>query len=170
MKPRRFRDFVDAWHWLYDHPKFRRIPRDRNSPAFDGFFDNLSVSVFKIDPKTKDIYADGAEPTRGALTSVSLEAGPYEDIRRWPKKQRDNFKAEIASGDFEMRSHDWALDSWGPTYEAAILMMARKVLKHYGDYTPCPDCYDLGIVTAENSMSMKACPRCRKPAKKRARK
>lgn len=64
-----------------------------------------------------------------------LEIGPYE----WTKSYKEN----IAHGGFwegeENRPHlinyhDWTLDCGAPTFDAALIILARKVQKKYGNY------------------------------------
>ena len=147
-----FRRFVDAWQWLCEHPAFRHVQPRPDMAALEGFAGALDVSAYWVDPKTNDYGPEGKRAPRSARAVVALEVGPYEDMRKWPKAQRVNFRDQIERGDVECPTHDPKLDSWGPTFEAAVLMLARKVLKHYGDYSPCSECFDLRVVPAGSRM------------------
>jgi hypothetical protein len=133
--------FYRAWWFLHDHPKFFHVRLNSKDVGFEGFFSNLAVSVHCIDPMTGDNFPSktpkAEKKDRGQII-ICLEAGPYSDIRKWKKSQRDNFKEQLAQAktgfDLEFATHDWRLDCWGYTYEDAILKMARKVRKYYGTY------------------------------------
>jgi hypothetical protein len=131
---RKFTDAVEAWAWLNGHPVFdfeaKEIvlsPKDKWLKAAgitketrvwfqdNTFAEGLSIELVRVNPATKRIEGEALKNTQ---VEVWLEAGgPVEsDGRRYRV------------------SHDILLDCGGPTFEAALLQMAKAVLKHYGDY------------------------------------
>ncbi len=123
--------FYKAYNWLYHHPAFYHIklnPRSKKEYRFPGFMDTLTIDVYKLDPKTKDYQST---PNARGITWVSLEAGPYVDLRKEPIYKAGEWEPGM---NYEGQSHDWQLDCGAETFEKAIIKLARKVKKKYGDY------------------------------------
>lgn len=113
-------NFYDAWWFLATHSAFRHL-RNGKPDVLDGFMDNLSVEVHRVDPVTREITDS---PTGDV--EVWLEAGPWATL---PEEI-----GGIPPGEFaEIRSHDWRLDCGGRNYEDAIIAMADLVRRYYGD-------------------------------------
>jgi hypothetical protein len=102
-------DFYEAWHWLRSHPYFRK-GEGRN--AYPDFAELVDVIVVKINPETNRIDDD---PALNTQVEFWLEACTW------------------CSGG-GVRCHDWEMDCGGPTYETAILTLARNVMDKIGDY------------------------------------
>lgn len=105
-----FTDFYTAYEWLEDHPIFKH-PRYNVSH----FAADLDISVVKVNPETEAIDEDNSLNTH---VRVWLEHGPFDD-----------------ADDYARCSHDYNLDSYGNTFEEAIMDLALKVHKYYGDYS-----------------------------------
>ncbi len=144
----------EAWWFIHDHPKFQRtlrsevtpteadelekqgflISRDRGGKCYryhrhvltPAISENLSIFYTKTDGKR--VNDDGS---KNIFTECWLEFGAVEygymagDI---------NADWDIWTG--ELNYHDWKLDCGGPSFDVAIVRLARLVRKHYGDYEP----------------------------------
>ena len=95
--------FYKAWNYLENHCIFK----DEN--GISRFQECLGIEIVKVDPTTNSISDDEVLNTK---TRVWLEAGPY-------------FKGE--------RTHYCELDCGARTFEKAIVKLAKKVKKHFGD-------------------------------------
>lgn len=73
---------------------------------------HLDISVVKVNPKTGKIDDDSILNTE---TEVWLECGGYDE-------------------ESDLLCHDVRLDVGAPTFEEAIVKLANKTLKYYGDY------------------------------------
>ena len=111
----------DAFWFLYNHPK--SVEQHYHHPLtyrghFDGqFISNLDIMFVKIDPVTRVVEDD---TSRNTLVQVWLETGGAE----WS----DHAKKYITN------THDPLLDVGGNTFEEALIRLANRVLKEYGDY------------------------------------
>lgn len=84
-------------------------------PSFRGtFLRQLDIDVAKVNPETMCVDAD---PKKNTHTRVWLECGIPDD-----------------DDDVNMIFHDIELDCGGDTFEFAIIQLAEKVQRIYGDY------------------------------------
>jgi len=112
-------EFYEAFWWLEAHPAF--FHATEHTLDLPGFFDSLNIQVQKVNPLTKLIDGDESLNT---LVEIWLSVGPWEEVG----------EDEDAYGTGEMSSRDYDLNCGGPSYEEAIIEMARLVNEHYGDY------------------------------------
>lgn len=152
----RIRNAYDAWWFLHDHPLFTDRERSgRLSPEQAGLErrlghdvtefvcqdgsiyyqvlhnltvhainENLSVDYQKVDD-TGYVNKDRSKNTN---IECWLEFGPYH----WTK----NFQEMWHDEPVRMPAHDYRLDCGAPTFDEAIIKLARLVKRHYGDYEP----------------------------------
>lgn len=117
----------DAWHFLADHPMNTVVNKKGNKLSYDNY--GMDIHYAKVDPVTHTVEDD---ESRNTLIEVWLEYGPYEDLAKdFPEYDKDF--PEYAQENFQ-RTHDPALDCGGPTFDEALIVLANKVLFHYGDY------------------------------------
>jgi hypothetical protein len=107
----KMKEFYNAYkflegHHIFCHPKFK-------THLF--YEEALDIDVVLVDPETESISDDEEKNT---VVRVWLESGPYE---------------KDESQEFEGYVHDIDLDCGGETFEEAIINLADKVLKKYGE-------------------------------------
>jgi hypothetical protein len=114
-------DFCNAWHYLDRHPVFwvfcpapEGLPRNHRGRLrhWGGVARCVRVAAVKADPATGWIELD---PARDTATWVWMEASPAS-------------MPGPGGG-----SHDWDLDTQAPTYELAVVGLARAVWGMYGN-------------------------------------
>lgn len=98
----------EAWDFLQNHSIYNL----GNCPW--RFQDSLDIDVLKVNPKSKKIKDDKKLNT---LSQVYIESGPFM----------------INKNNEYCMSHDVRLDSSGETFEKAIINLAQKVKKYYGE-------------------------------------
>lgn len=115
----------NAWRYLNDHPIFWKLTRwptdeDRGLPREharylidDQGMDLVEIGPHRVNPDDRRVSEDKALNTRLEWWAESGEWG-------W-------------SDDPVNRYHNYKLDCGGATYEEAVIAMARKVWKHYGN-------------------------------------
>jgi len=109
-------NFYEAWWWLHNHP-INIGDGGHNYGMYD-----LDIFVARVNPATNRI--ENAE-NLNTDTRIWLEFGPWEDVAAHiDENLPPNWQ----------RTHDPNLDCGGATFEAAIINLAGKVKKHYGDY------------------------------------
>jgi len=161
----------DAYHFLHDHPELMLRERHEVTEeeyvrgSADGFLVtkdrggkcwremrhlhrhaiemNLSIFYAKVD-ETGRVNDDRS---KNVNVECWLELGPEEY----------DYPADWYDETDRMEYHDPDLDCGGPTFDAALIELARLVLEHYGDYgyelpwkerralecggvSPCADC------------------------------
>lgn len=178
MKKKRYHkitDAYDAYWFIYNHPKFQRqirseitpaeaneqgklgfkISRDRGGKCWryhrhavvSAIEENLSIFYTKTDGKRVN-----DDRSKNVFTECWLEFGTVEYGYLYGTDGKNDWDTETG----EMNYHDYRLDSGGPTFDAALIMMAKKVRKVYGDYSPqtpadpcgpkpCADCKKIGV-------------------------
>lgn len=113
--------FFESYHYLDGHPAFWRFLEGVSDlPAThvvrltdeDGLRACVDIQVVKVNPETGGI--DDKEELNTA-TRVWFELGKHG----WPPERH--------------QWHDWTLDDGAETYEAAIVLAARKVWENYGN-------------------------------------
>lgn len=106
-----FTDFVEAYHWLDEHPIFKD-PKWRVSHFQQGLY----MMVVRVNPESESIDEDD---TKNTAPRVWLEHGHYgvDEKEGW-----------------EGCYHDIDLDCGAPTFEKAILELAQLVYGKHGDY------------------------------------
>jgi len=108
--------FFKAWEYLNKHGYFLDKELQENyGGEFSAFVENLTIDVYKIDPKIKEINLNEKKNTK---VIISIETG--ECI----KAGKDN------DLDWSV-SHDPALDVQASTFEKAFIKLAKKVERHY---------------------------------------
>lgn len=95
--------FYKAWHYLENHPIFK------DSKGVSRFKECIDIEVVKVNPENNTIDEDELLNTK---TKIWLECGPY----------KENFK-----------THSWDLDCGASTFEKAIIKLAKKVKKEFGN-------------------------------------
>lgn len=94
-------NFCAAFRYLSEHPIFD-----------NRFMQGLWVTVTEIDPMTGYSSPD---PSRNTAVRILLEHGPITEDPHFGR----------------MFTHDLRLDSWGATFEEAIIQMAELVRQYY---------------------------------------
>ena len=112
MKNKKFTDVVDAWHFLLNHPYYSKPLKTSKGWMFvEGFEESISAQPVKYNPKKNKISNKQENNTKPA---VWLDSGCfYFDNKTF--------------------SHDYNLDISAGTWEKAIIKLANKVLKLYGN-------------------------------------
>lgn len=112
-----FKDFYEAYWWLYNHPIFQyeidsNIDFLGGEPLMSSFFDRaIDIEVVKVNPKDNTINDDDTLNTKTEIwIEVSIEY---------------NHKYDCADG------HAWYLDTGGDTFEEAIINLTNLVYKYY---------------------------------------
>lgn len=108
----KYMTFFEAWHFLQDHPMFKR-EEDKGKWGKYGYFEQcLDIMVVQVNPENDTIDDDSELNTK---TAVWLECGPYDP---------------------QHGIHNIELDTGADTFEEAVVNLAQLVLKHpdYGDY------------------------------------
>lgn len=119
-------DFHSAWHYLDGHPAFWKFStpsagddRPRNHYAFlekGQAFARMSVDVLVTRVAENGVQSD--DPELNTRTEVWLEAG------KWDLLEGEHVHAHW---------HDIELDTGAPTYEEAVVKLARLVREKYGN-------------------------------------
>ena len=115
---KRYKIFTDAWYFLMYHPAFK----DKNGT--ERFQECLDIHVATVNPTTHTIDDYDHKNT---LMEVWLECGAWLDPVDVPE--------EIYWAKEGARLHDIHLDCGDTTFEKAIVKLAKKVIKQYGDYS-----------------------------------
>ncbi len=138
----------DAYHFLLEHPGFSvneriqvdpakadkmvddgyAITKDRDGTCWREYRHvqlralemNLSIHYAKVD-KQKRVNDD---PAKNTLVECWLEFGPIAYQYHWD--------GDVAT--HLCHTHDPALDTGAATFDEALVKLARRVLKQYGDY------------------------------------
>ena len=158
MKKRVIRNAYDAYWFLYYHPKFNVPERTEIDPEQA---DELKKAKVKLvtDPCGKmyrmwpdvlrhaldcnlDIfYAKVNHPTHGRVdddnsknkyVEVWMEFGPI--YYGYAASGCETPLADWDDTTMLLHSHDINLDTGAPTFDEALVKLAKLVLKHYGDY------------------------------------
>ena len=143
----------DAYWFLHQHPKFQRRHRNEITPEeaevqeVQGFLitrdkggkcyrEYRHVRVPAIGENLDILYAktDGKrvnkDHSKNKHIECWLEFGPVE----YGYMGGGQYDWDTETG--EMFYHDWRLDCGGPTFDAALIRLARLVRRVYGDYKP----------------------------------
>lgn len=106
---------VGAWDFIYNHPyaydrddqkEWDKLSlRDRWLKSHGQFGEHLSIYIVE--------------------KGVGLETGPIYYQDQFP---------DIVEPQWMTNMHDIRLDTFAPTFEEAVLKLAKKVRKYYGDY------------------------------------
>jgi len=118
MKKFKKKDFVKAWWFLFQHPYYAIPYKTENGYTFkEGFEQSLDIEPRKINPKTNAIDDNKSLNTKNI---VWLESGHYYIVE----------KEESIT---DRHCINPSLNVQGNTFEDAIIKLANKVLKKYGD-------------------------------------
>lgn len=118
-------DFYYSWQYLLYHPIY-------NSAEGVSYFDlNLNISVEKVDPETD--YMNIEDESKNIKTKIMLESGPVYRRDDAPAKVWEAVGIVDNPEGVFWSVHDPSIDSEGDTFEEAIITLARKVQKNYGD-------------------------------------
>jgi hypothetical protein len=157
MKKRVIRNAYDAWWFLYSHPKLNTQERTEVEPEQVEELKKQGVVVI-TDPCGKSyryweltrhaldcnldiFYAKVNHPKRGRVdkdmsknkyVEVWLEFGPI--YYGFAYSGGTEPMAEWDDTTMLLHSHDPNLDTGAPTFDEALVKLAKLVLKHYGDY------------------------------------
>ena len=149
---RKIKNTYDAWWFLHDHPKFNvpeRIPKEDLVPRKDRKFyknyhdkggnnwwvcrvlqqialtSNLDIHYVKVD-ETRTINKD---KSKNKTVECWLEFGPLKYGYSQPE-----YEIKEKAREYLQHYHDVDLDCGAATFDQALIILARKVLKKYGDY------------------------------------
>jgi hypothetical protein len=92
---------------------------DVTVPAVD---ENLDIHYAQVDER-------GRDSSKNVRVEVWLELGPVE----WGHHQPE-YEIKEGARCYKMHFHDVDLDTGAPTFDEALIKLARKVQKKYGDY------------------------------------
>ena len=107
------RKFYDAWWFLYEHPMTQQ-----NGDGLSRFDECLDVYVAKVNPLTG---------RKSHVSGFNTKLEIWLEFGGWHAMKRDN------GGTRYIPEHDIRLDCGGSTYEEAIINLAKRVKKYYGD-------------------------------------
>jgi hypothetical protein len=124
------RDFHNAWHYLNNHPIYWKFSQSRSDDRPPNHYSRLihthgisrcvDIDVVQVNPDTETIEEEEAKNT---ATRVWYETGQFDLLPR--------------EYEFDMRGqhqwHDWKIDGGAPTVEEAIIKLAHKIHKKYGN-------------------------------------
>lgn len=116
MKKRRFNDFYEAYNFLRQHnitKTYTKLDDKSKEMEIDNFYKCLDIDVVKVNPFTNSI--DDNE-------SLNIKTQVWLEFGGWSKK-------------YNMPCHDCDLDSFGDTFEEAIIELANLVDIHYDEVT-----------------------------------
>ncbi|WP_210499311.1 hypothetical protein [Vibrio crassostreae] len=117
--------FIDAWHFLREHRIFNvlEVTKHRSPTLFN---DELGI----------ELDSDGCLKTRSsffedALTILVLES---EEERTKGKTVvcLETGELIMSEGNKPVSTHDYDLDVYAPTFEEAVLELAKKVIGKHG--------------------------------------
>lgn len=81
----------------------------------------IEANLYIFYAKVNEHYRVDDDPSKNVLTEVWLEFGPIVHY--------------LHDGQYQLAgTHDIKLDCGGPTFDAALVKLARLVKRHYGDY------------------------------------
>ena len=174
----RISDAYGAYWFIYYHPKFMLrernevTPKEANKLEAEGFIITRDVGG-KCYREWRHVYRHAIDSNLDIHYAKTDKPGGRGRVNDDPKKNKytecwlefgTEFYAYVYSGTSKsiyadeetMRhgSHDPNLDSGGSTFDQALVMLARKIKKFYGDYAdstgregkcsePCADCLHL---------------------------
>ena len=150
--PHKIKNAYDAWWFLYYHPKFmipERIKADgpmkqKDKKYYREYRDkggnywlickrlkqhalesNLDTFYAKVDSSRRV----NDDPKKNKTVECWLEFGPIKYQYCQPE-----FEIKEGAREYPQHYHDINLDCGGPTFDWALMKLARLVLKYYGDY------------------------------------
>lgn len=110
-------DFYVAWWWLQQHPVFWYFGGNRHHESTlqweRGTDEGLEFRPVKVNPETERIDDDKARNTA---------------LRIWVEV----FPCSMTGGRDGIRLHDYECDTGGPTYEEAVIRVAREIYAVHG--------------------------------------
>ena len=124
-------DFHNAWHYLDGHPIYWKFDQSADVAEWPpnhlhrlhhdrGISRCVDIIVVRVNPKNKTIEDDESKNT---ATRVWYETGQMDLLPR---------DYEFDHGG-QHQWHDWKIDGGAPTMEKAIIKLARRVWKKYGN-------------------------------------
>jgi hypothetical protein len=179
----------DAYWFIHNHPKFQRMMRSEVTPkeadqlekqgflvsrdtggkcyrynrhaCIEAIQENLSIFYTKTNKPGGHGRVDD-DKAKNKHVECWLEFGSVEYDYLYGTDGKNDWDTETG----EMNYHDYRLDSGGPTFDAALIMLAKKVRKVYGDYSPrtqsdpcgpkpCADCKKIGMVMKRSKLAKK---------------
>lgn len=108
------KDFFNSYRFLASHPLFWSLKGDINKSG---------VLYWETDEGLEDAWHTIFKNPKGKVVHL-LEIGPYLE-------EPEKFKNSELVLPNRIPSHDINLDTYGPTYEKAIIKLAKKVEKLY---------------------------------------
>ena len=171
----------DAYWFIHDHPKFMLAERNEVTPEeatkmeADGFWITRDVGgkcyrVYRhihrhaIDLNLDIHYTKTNKP--GGHGRVDDDNSKNKHVECWLEFGQEEYGYMYSggpepNGDYDTETmrvncHDWRLDTGAPTFDEALVNLAKLVRKHHGDYKPhdgrrnegkcgkpeCADCKD----------------------------
>jgi len=116
--------------------------------------ENLEIHYAKVSTPGGHGRVDIKDRANNKYVECWLEFGQMKHGYAYSGREKPS-----ADYDVETMLHGWHdpdLDSGGPTFDDALVMLAKKVLKKFGDYKEeresarcpkdCADCRDIGVV------------------------
>ena len=126
-------DFFNAWHYLNDHPIFYHfggpstsIQENEQCLIHGDGIERTYFMVVRADPKTRRIENN---PARNTRTYVWFETGPWLWESEWVAQGADPDHI----GPWGIGQHDISLDGGAPSFEKAVIKLARWVHNLYGN-------------------------------------
>lgn len=191
MKKKRYHKIsnaYDAYWFLHDHPKLQRMirseitPKEADEMKKQGFVISRDrggkcyryrrhLVIPAIEENLSVFYTKTNKP--GGHGRVDDDSSKNKHIECWLEFGTVEYEylygtvnADWNDATGEMNYHDWRCDTGGPTYDVALVNLARLARKFYGDYAPqtradkcgpkpCADCREVGITIKKMGLSKK---------------
>jgi hypothetical protein len=115
----------------------------------DIFYTKVDETGYVNDDKTKRQYTEvwlefGQIIYQSDLEKKEVKYRRKEAKKRgWDYNEADERKLDPKEYVTITHYHDWHLDVGAPTFDEALVKLANKVLKHYGDYVDDKDEHDI---------------------------
>lgn len=129
----KFTDFQKAWKFLQEHPIYvpdpdHKLIITKDEAKLWGESAGITFPGLHARPVFPNFGTLYIEISDSQPVIVELETGPWLRKEEWPEMERDEYSIRFPPG---TATHDYELDSYGNTFEEAIISMANKVWDKY---------------------------------------
>jgi hypothetical protein len=182
----------DAYHFLYSHPKF--MLRERYEITPEEYDKGLADGYLVTKDRGGKCYREQRHLFRHAIEhNLDIFYAKVDETGRVNDDRQKNVNVEcwlefgqlewgyMSGGEYDwdtetglLNYHDVDLDTGGPTFDEALISLAKLVLEHHGDYedlpykeqrakqcgetVPCADCRDAKAWARRHGLTPKDAP------------